>query len=1100
MKEKFKFSLGIALLLLMFSLTSVSAWTSSEFIKDDAKRIEMNSPTFYGKYEISESKWWDVLKVFTQEKVKEVVLEDNSDECSDNCFAIKEVTNLKPMPLIEDVRFYRATDKGWTLWNGFTNWRIEVEEDVDLFKTECIDGKTIIDEKNGTSYTEQICSQVKTGTEKRWLPLDYKKNYEGTYRVKLSGGKKADVVYDWQVKMNGVWSEEWAVWGAVIGVGGVEANITINSPANNSIQYTNPVTTNATANVTGGAYLVNASLNLSVNGGAWEIRNTTDLRISDNGLVSYYTLDETSENIAYDSLGVHNGINSGATINQAGKIGTAYDFDGVDDTINATTNYGLSGLNTFSFSAWVNPDVVNKYQGFMSGTDFTVMAQNDGSLFMLIGATGSSTSAGVLSAGTYQFVTFTYDGSNMRIYHNTDLKVTTANSVNIPTGNIILGNDRGIDGRWFGGLMDEVAIWNKALNSTEITALYNSGAGLRPTTTTTTTIFTNTFNAGDVVDFNYLFEDSDGDIGQSETRRFTIDSTAPTINLSYPTALIDYGRVNGTLQLNFTATDTNLDKVWYNYNGTNVTIAGAVSGFYNISNITLTTKKNVTIYANDTAGNVNATTFSWDYKVFETEQEYSPITRAGSVESYALNITLSSGIDLTSGKLIYAGQELTANIYTSGLDRRLLVANFETPLYTIDTNASFYWDLTITGGSVQTQNNTQLVRAVLIDNCSTHTYKLFNLSLFDERTKSSLRGDIEINYQLLNKPTYGVINSVLLNLKNVSNSSICSGINLSGENIAYSAEIRYTSEGYASEFYNIQRADIGTGVQQLKLYDLNLNYSTEFKIVYQDDDYTFVEGAVVQLQRKYISEGIYEIVEAPLTSNEGTAVVHIDLDSNKYKATIVKNGQVLDVFDNLVFKCQSALTGECTQQLLGSINPQNDVNLESILDFAYTNPLMVNDTISLSFSIPSGSPSTVGLVLIQKDQFGNQTLCNRTITSSAGSIECDFDKTIGDSFIELYATKNGELILETTYIVPEDGKMDFLGNNFFIVLVMLLSLVGMAFTSPEWIIINGVITFLIAGSLWLLNGLQFVVGLGALMWLVVASAILIFKIAKQEDR
>jgi hypothetical protein len=428
------------------------------------------------------------------------------------------------------------------------------------------------------------------------------------------------------------------------------------------------------------------------------------------------------------------------------------------------------------------------------------------------------------------------------------------------------------------------------------------------------------------------------------------------------------------------------------------------------------------------------------------------------------------------------------------------VTNFETHLYTIDTNASFYWDLTITGGSVQTQNNTQLVQAVLIDNCSTHTYRLFNLSLFDERTKSSIRGDIEINYQLLNKPTYGVINSVLLNLKNVSNSSICSEINLSGENIAYSAEIRYTSEGYASEFYNIQRADIGTGEQQLKLYDLNLNYSTEFKIIYQDDDYTFVEGAVVQLQRKYISEGIYEIVEAPLTSNEGTAVVHIDLDSNKYKATIVKNGQVLDVFDNLVFKCQSALTGECTQQLLGSINPQNDVNLESILDFAYTNPLMVNDTISLSFSVPSGSPSTVGLVLIQKDQFGNQTLCNRTITSSAGSIECDFDKTIGDSFIELYVTKNGELIMETTYVVPEDGKMDFLGNNFFIVLVMLLSLVGMAFTSPEWIIINGVITFLIAGSLWLLNGLQFVVGLGALMWLVVASAILIFKIAKQEDR
>jgi hypothetical protein len=120
------------------------------------------------------------------------------------------------MPLIEDVRFFRDFGDGkWIAWNGFTNWRIEVEEDVDLFETQCIQGKEIIDEKNGTSYFEQECSQVKTGTEKQWLPLDYKKDYEGTYRVKLSGGKKSSTILDWQVKMNGVWSEEWAVWGNI---------------------------------------------------------------------------------------------------------------------------------------------------------------------------------------------------------------------------------------------------------------------------------------------------------------------------------------------------------------------------------------------------------------------------------------------------------------------------------------------------------------------------------------------------------------------------------------------------------------------------------------------------------------------------------------------------------------------------------------------------------------------------------------------------------------------------------------------------------------------------------------------------------------------
>jgi len=44
------------------------------------------------------------------------------------------------------------------------------------------------------------------------------------------------------------------------------------------------------------------------------------------------------------------------------------------------------------------------------------------------------------------------------------------------------------------------------------------------------------------------------------------------------------------------------------------------------------------------------------------------------------------------------------------------------------------------------------------------------------------------------------------------------------------------------------------------------------------------------------------------------------------------------------------------------------------------------------------------------------------------------------------------------------------------------------------------VTMFLAGALYLLNGLDFVMGFGALMWLVIAAAILIFKLSKQEDR
>jgi len=362
-----------------------------------------------------------------------------------------------------------------------------------------------------------------------------------------------------------------------------------------------------------------------------------------------------------------------------------------------------------------------------------------------------------------------------------------------------------------------------------------------------------------------------------------------------------------------------------------------------------------------------------------------------------------------------------------------------------------------------------------------------------------LNGNIELNLELLNKPSYSNISNLYYNISSVTSTTICSGINLTEEDIAYSLEIRYFSDGYVAEFFHIQRADVEES-KEINLYDLKSNDSTEFKIIYQDSSYNFVDNAIIQLQRKYISENIYETVEAPLTSSGGTAIVHVDLNTIKYRATIVKNGEVLDEFENLVFDCESELTGECTQELLGNIDPGNEGDISDELDFYYSEPTLSNNTISLSFSIPSGLPSNVKISLEQKDEFGNKTLCNQTIISSAGSIECEYSEALGRSYIDLKVYKDDELIVSKSYIIEADSGLDWLGNNYIFMLVIILSLAGMAVSSPEWIIINGVVTFVISGALYLARGLDFVAGLGIIIWLVIASIILIAKIAKQEDR
>lgn len=967
-------------------------------------------------------------------------LTKNTHTCGISCEAEQTITIKEKGSLVDDVRFYTINeDESRTLQNirGYNFYYKTAGEMIDVndYELRCTEK---FSEKNGTTYEE--CENVLIGTHKEempeWTEFYLGQEFEaGTYEIKVFGEKKPSRTVDWQIKTNGIWTTDWAIWGNISL--GDEAEVILNSPADGYTTLVNQVQFNASATITGGAFLTNMSLWTNETG-SWGLRNFTDVPAVHN-----FVLD------------AHGTILS-STGSSADKIGMEIVIGANDVNL---TNVTKVGTNTATKAH------------ILYNTNGTVLASAD-----FVGNTATFTGITLL-ANTYYWVTTDGNGGSVTYVYSAG------------------GSASGTRLNWVrGGSYPEPADPSNRYNIVSI------GTTIDEFTATT---LTQTWNRTltDTTLWNVQGCDTDGDCGfASANRTLLIDATAPTVMINSGNGTQNYGSLSVNHTINFTATDTNLDKCWISYNSTNRSVSCS-SGILKSYNFTLVKDLyTARIWSNDSVGNIASESVEWDYKVFENSRSFNAITQSGSTENYISNLTLGSGVTLSSASLIYGNDTLSANIFSSGNNRTIAVYNYEVPTYPTDTNVSFYWNIVIDSTEINTSNSTQIIQAVLLDDCSSYTYKLFNLSLLDEITKSPLLGNIELNYQILNKLSYNIINSTVYGLTNVSSGSICSEINLSGTNMAYSVEIRYYADGYAYELYHIQNADITGSTQSINLYDLNSSKSTEFKIIYQDNNYNFVDEAIIQLQRKYISEGIYEVVEAPLTSNEGTAIVHIDLDSNKYRATVVKNGVVLDTFDNLVFKCESQLTGECTQRLLGTINPGNIENIDNVYDFTYSDPVKSNETISVSFSIPSGTPSLVGISLLQQDQFGNKTLCNRTVLTSAGSIECEYDRTIGDSIVEVIITKEGSTILEQSYLIPEEGGLDFLGNNFFIVLLLILSLVGMSFTSPEWIIMNGVITFVLAGAIWLIRGLDFVIGLGGLAWLLIAAGILIFKIAKQEDR
>jgi flagellin-like protein len=208
-----------------------------------------------------------------------------------------------------------------------------------------------------------------------------------------------------------------------------------------------------------------------------------------NGLVAYWPMDEIVENKVIDYFQLnYNGTCSTCPIVQPGKINNSYSFN--------TSSLSFQNMNlnqNFSISLWVKPysrspiwrsNVLVKetyiQRGFRSGVNdqggysfWSTQSINIG------GGFDASTPAGSLPLNIFTHVAMVYNGTTAFIYLNGMLNATSnGNFVKPNTGDaLLIGGGSGLDN--FNGSLDEVAIFNRSLNATEISAFYNSGSGFK---------------------------------------------------------------------------------------------------------------------------------------------------------------------------------------------------------------------------------------------------------------------------------------------------------------------------------------------------------------------------------------------------------------------------------------------------------------------------------------------------------------------------------------------------------------------------------------------------------------------------------------------
>lgn len=199
------------------------------------------------------------------------------------------------------------------------------------------------------------------------------------------------------------------------------------------------------------------------------------------GLVAAYNFNEGTGTSVNDLSGNGNlGSISQATWYTTGKYGKALSFNGTSAYVSVPDSNSLDLTNKMTLEAWVRPTS-------SSGWRTVMMKENGNELAYGMYARGSSdrpsgwirtpsssSSKSVvgpakLTLNTWTHLAMTYDGTNMRLYTNGSLVKTQAATGNIyNSSNPLKFGGNAMWNEYFAGQLDEIRIYNRVLNTSEI--------------------------------------------------------------------------------------------------------------------------------------------------------------------------------------------------------------------------------------------------------------------------------------------------------------------------------------------------------------------------------------------------------------------------------------------------------------------------------------------------------------------------------------------------------------------------------------------------------------------------------------------------------
>lgn len=816
--------------------------------------------------------------------------------------------------------------------------------------------------------------------------------------------------------------------------------------------------------------------------------------------LAYFRLNEVAGTNARDSVnGIYNATNiNSVAINQLGKIGTSYKFDGVNDYLNLTKpTFACIPDKNCTIAMWINTTKNSDslyyagngssavhpfvYLYTESGTGrLQFQTRNSDNAIQLFYTTSN------VSTGTWNHVAVVMNVSSVLLYVNglmVNQSVSTQTLLNNNNANIeIIGGFAPEVADVFDGLIDEIGIWNRSLNDSEIQKLYNNGNG-------------DTLGSGLVTNITLT----------SPLNRTIIGLNNITFNAS----------IMGTGN----ATNTTI-YIFYQ-NGSKAFIGGNqsidnINSVYNISlsggdylwseQVCALSSDSYTFCAID--GN---NTFAVGFSVIG--EFWKNTTGEGDNALFQLNVSIPSGKTISSAKLIYNNTEYSASVNQIAGNNYSLSKNLILDTINSNVNMLFYWNISLasTPGSFTSNAHTQALNTIDMFSCTTDKIMILNYSIKDEDLLTYANGlpdsaNISIYAQLISMGTSSTLtefNKTFYIVNATTPARVCiTGEVLNQTNYRLDVTTSYVSANHVLEYHNIQNHTLNNNsvFTDIPLLNLGTTRSQQFLITYKDANFIPVNDALIEIKRQYLGLGSFLTIEIPKTDNDGRSVASLVLNDEIYTIYVYKNGRLLSTYPNVRAFCSNTATGDCRINL-NQASSGNQLNtISQIYNTTYgLEYSQLTRTITLDFSTIDGSTKFFQLNVTRFDNYLNDTLCSTSVTSSSGSISCTIPSSTGNISVVAKGYIDGSLL--TTAIFNLEISKPFIrtAGTYFLAFLLVIFVPLLAFTSGSGMLIFFALGIIISSVLILLDLGGFIGTTSVFIWIIIAICILLWKINHRSE-